>query len=128
MDQLTLLCPCCSNKAFKHCCAPYLSGTANAKTVKQLMRSRYCAFALGGYADYLIHTWHPSTAPDISDLSETGPEWVMLDVVGSEQNGNSGTVEFKAVYIDEEGHEAVHHEVSEFVRVKGKWYYVGQQL
>jgi uncharacterized protein YchJ len=36
-------------------------------------------------------------------------------------------VEFKAADIDEDGNEAVYHELSAFVREQGKWYQVEQK-
>lgn len=118
-------CPCCSGKPFKQCCAPFLSGT-NPKTVKQLMRSRYSAFALGGHGEHLLRTWHPTVVPDLSasDLDEITTEWVKLEVLRSGQTGDTGIVEFRASFIDGDGIEKVHHEISRFVREKGLWYYL----
>ena len=48
-------CACGSGKLFSNCCSPFLSGKALPKTVKQLMRSRYAAFALSGYGQYLLN-------------------------------------------------------------------------
>ena len=116
-------CPCCSGKMFRHCCAPFLSGTAKPKTVKQLMRSRYCAFALGGHGEYLLRTWHPDTAPPVSadELSAADTEWTGLEIVHSSQRGDSGSVEFRAHFIDEQGAARIHHEHSQFTRSRGQW-------
>lgn len=119
-------CPCCSGKQFKVCCGPFLSGNATPRTVKQLMRSRYCAFALGGYGEYLLHTWQPQAAPDISaeELGAADVIWTGLQIVNSTQHGDSGTVEFKATFVDEHGKPQIHHENSLFARTAGQWQYV----
>ncbi|HSG62441.1 MAG TPA: SEC-C metal-binding domain-containing protein, partial [Pseudomonadales bacterium] len=52
--NLKNLCPCGSNKPFAKCCDRFLSGAQHAKTPEQLMRSRFSAFFLGGYGQYLL--------------------------------------------------------------------------
>jgi SEC-C motif-containing protein len=93
------------------------------------MRSRYSAYALGGYGDYLLETWLPSDAMDLSAaaLSVRSTTWVGLTVLSKSQQGETGFVEFEAAYLDEAGQRAVHHEKSVFSRVKGRWYYVSEE-
>jgi len=119
-------CPCCSGKAFAVCCAPYLDGKSTPRTVKQLMRSRYTAFALGGQGDYLLRTWHPRTAPAISAqaLGQADTQWTGLEIIASQQRGDHGVVEFRASLIDAAGESAVHHETSTFLREGGRWLYL----
>jgi SEC-C motif domain protein len=119
-------CPCSSGKIFAVCCAPYLEGRSNPRTVKQLMRSRYSAFALGGHGDYLLQTWHPRTAPAVSaqDLGRADTLWTGLQIVDSQQRGNQGMVEFRASFLDADGKPDVHHEKSSFVREGGRWFYL----
>jgi SEC-C motif-containing protein len=50
------VCVCDSQKPYAHCCQPFLSGCKQTKTPVQLMRSRFSAFALGGYGSYLLRT------------------------------------------------------------------------
>jgi SEC-C motif-containing protein len=121
-----MLCPCCSGKPFKQCCGPFLSGQQHARTVKQLMRSRYCAFALGDYGDYLLATWHPSTRPDINaeDLGRRDTQWILLEVLESDQQGDKGTVTFCAHWRDESQQQHTHREHSRFERIAGRWYYL----
>ena len=82
------LCICGSGKLFFKCCAPLLKGTHPAKTPEQLMRSRYSAYALGGYGDYLLETWFPATAKGLTveALSLRTCEWVELEVLDKSQN------------------------------------------
>ncbi len=118
-------CPCCSDKPFAKCCQPYLDGKQTAKTVKQLMRSRFSAYTLGGFGQYLHDTWHPNYRKGLTpnSLSQRTCDWQSLEVLQSKQEGDKGGVEFRAKYIDEKGELLYHHEISVFVRVKGRWYY-----
>ena len=125
------LCPCSSNKIYKQCCGRFLLGLNTPKTVQQLMRSRFTAYALGGQGDYLLATWHPDTRPPFSaselsarELPVRKVNWQRLEVLASEQHGDQGTVEFKATFVDSSGSAATHHELSRFVRMAGKWLYV----
>jgi len=119
-------CPCCSGKSFAHCCQPFLTGKAKPRTVKQLMRSRYTAYATGGYGDYLLATWVPSNRPKESaqSLSLKTVDWQGLTILDSSQQGNKGAVDFEARYLDANGQEQIHREQSVFLRHKGAWYYV----
>lgn len=70
-------CICGKLKPFAKCCGRVLSGEKDAKTPEQLMRSRFSAYALGGYGDYLISTWLPSSAKGltVSELSKKTVDW-----------------------------------------------------
>jgi SEC-C motif-containing protein len=118
-------CRCDSGKPFARCCGPFLSGREQARTPKQLMRSRYTAYALGGHGDYLMKTWHPGTVGPLSAeiLDEVTLDWRGLEILDEDQKGDRGRVDFKATYVDEAGNSHVHHEHSAFLRVKGKWLY-----
>lgn len=120
------LCRCDSGKPFARCCGPILSGKEQARTPKQLMRSRYTAYALGGHGDYLLKTWHPSTLGPLSAeiLDEVTLDWRGLEILDEDQKGDRGRVDFKATYVDADGKSHIHHEHSAFLRVKGKWLYV----
>ena len=115
-----------SGKSFKQCCERFLNGNEIAKTPKQLMRSRYSAYALGGYGDYLLSTWLPEMTQGLTAeaLSEKTINWVRLEVINNNQKGDDGYVEFKAYYKDESGLEKAHHEKSTFKRMNRQWYYV----
>lgn len=88
------------------------------------MRSRYSAFALM-LPDYLLATWHPSTRPVELELDEA-IVWKNLEIVRTEAGGpfdKAGIVEFTARY-GLLGQREYQHEVSDFVREGGRWYYL----
>lgn len=121
-------CPCLSGDTYGACCARYhrgLTAGVHAPTAKDLMRSRYSAFAVGD-AGYLWETWHPSTRPAELDLDDDTIVWRRLDILRAERGGpfdDKGVIEFEARYRsgDERG---LLHEISRFVREDGRWYYV----
>ncbi len=89
---------------------------------ESLMRSRYSAFVLDLRA-YLLETWHPSTRPAQIEAPEPGLKWLGLEVKKAALlDADRGTVEFVA---RSKWGGRVHrlHEVSEFVRQEGRWYY-----
>ena len=129
-------CPCRALEAtaatYADCCGRWHDGFAagdRAPTPEALMRSRYSAYALAqgrgpttrAVLEYLMQTWHPSTAP--GDL-ELGPlKWTGLEIVHEETQGDAGVVEFVAHYkVNGKGEKL--HEVSRFVRQDGAWRYV----
>ncbi len=124
------LCVCGSKKEYSLCCEPFLTGAVKVKTVRQLVRSRYAAYAFGGKAEYLLQTWHPSTASNIKavELNTSKFRWDSLEILGHQQKGDLGQVEFIARYKDDEGEDHVHHELSLFQRLKGVWYYLDGQV
>ena len=52
------------------------------------MRSRYSAYVLG-LLDYLLATWHPSTAP--GDLELDAVKWLGLEVKAAAAQGDAGS-------------------------------------
>ena len=118
-------CPCCSEKTFAKCCDPFLSGKRIPKTPKQLMRSRFAAYAIGDHGQYLMETWHPaySRGNTANSLSMKTHDWRSLKVLQAGQEGDRGGVEFVADYVDPKGVLQRHHEISVFVRHKGRWFY-----
>ncbi|MBU6455279.1 MAG: zinc chelation protein SecC [Cyanobacteria bacterium REEB67] len=60
-------CPCDSQIAYHKCCRPYHLGEA-APTPLALMRSRYCAYALG-LVDYVIKTTDPANKSYTKDTA-----------------------------------------------------------
>lgn len=126
MSEQHHLCPCGSHKRLSACCGAFHAGKATPRTARQLMRSRYSAFALGGLGDYLLQTWHPKTRPAVSaaELSARDTDWVKLEVIDSQQQADTATVEFKAYWRDSDGQLQLHHETSRFVRLTGRWLYV----
>ncbi len=123
-------CVCGSKKAFSHCCEPLLTGKSKAKTIRQLVRSRYAAYALGGQKKYLMQTWHPATAENlkVAELDTGSLQWQSLEIVSYQQKGDLGHAEFIACYIDEDGDKKEHHEISVFRRFKGVWFYLDGKI
>jgi SEC-C motif-containing protein len=120
-------CPCESGQTYADCCAVWHNGlqkSAHAPTPESLMRSRYSAYALG-MIDYLLATWHPSTAPGELELQPV--KWLGLEVRHAQTTGDAGVVEFIARYRDN-GRGMRLHEISRFVRESGRWTYIdGEQ-
>ncbi len=88
------------------------------------MRSRYTAFVLG-LEEYLLQTWHPETRPATLNLNEDPPiKWLGLQVKQAKViSETSATVAFVARY-KVAGKADRLHELSQFVRIAGCWYYV----
>ena len=88
------------------------------------MRSRYSAYVLGRI-NYLLATWHPSTAPGELELSPV--KWLGLEVRQAQTSGDAGVVEFVA-RCRAAGRAQRLHETSRFVRQDGRWYYIDGQM
>lgn len=117
-------CPCLSGLPYEECCGPLHRGGALPPTAERLMRSRYPAYAVGD-SDYLLATWHPSTRPATLTL-DPDIRWYRLDIVRRTRGGmldSEGVVEFEAHYRTSRGRGS-QHEVSEFIRSEGRWFYV----
>ena len=125
-------CPCGSGVDFSECCEKFHKGTL-APTAESLMRSRYSAFAKNNIK-YIGETHIPGTEDfDESEAQEwaTGSTWKKLEIVKTFQGNedhDKGVVEFKAYYSDSEGKDYCHHEISDFVKQDGKWFYVDGQI
>lgn len=89
------------------------------------MRSRYSAYVLG-LLDYLLASWHPSTAP--GDFSLEPVKWLGLEVLAASSQGDVGVVEFVARYRNSLGRAERLHELSRFVREAGQWFYLDGQF
>jgi SEC-C motif domain protein len=98
-------CYCGSQKNYKDCCHPFMTGASKPETPEQLMRSRYSAFCIKDI-EYLISTHHPSKrqANERDLLSKTIQEtqWLGLKILKTEMDPDdphTGFVEFAAFYI-----------------------------
>jgi SEC-C motif-containing protein len=120
-------CPCGAGQPYVDCCGAWHAGLAegvHAPTPEALMRSRYSAYVLG-LIDYLLATWHPSTAPGELELPPL--KWLGLELRHAQATGDAGVVEFVARCRD--GGQAQRlHETSRFVREEGRWYYIDGQM
>ena len=122
------ICPCGSGRPFGDCCAPYIQGKSLPPTAEALMRSRYTAFARQEMP-YLASTLHPSQRHDYDEAGATRwareSDWEGLEIIEVSQdpaNANRGSVEFRASY-RMNGVKHVHHELAEFRRTDGVWYF-----
>lgn len=87
------------------------------------MRSRYSAYALG-LINYLLATWHPSTAPGELELPPV--KWIDLEVRRTETSADAGIVEFIA-RCRVSGRAQRLHETSRFTKQDGRWLYIDGQ-
>lgn len=122
-------CPCGRPATYADCCGRYHHGplALMAPDPESLMRSRYSAFVKDERA-YLLDTWHPSARPAVIEPPEPGLQWLGLDVKRAELHGpDRGLVEFVArSKLGGRAHRL--HEISEFVREGGRWFYLRAQV
>lgn len=120
-------CPCESGLTYVECCGLWHGGFDEgrfAPSAEALMRSRYSAYVLG-LIDYLLATWHGSTAPGELELATV--KWLGLEVLHAQESGDAGVVEFVARLRDN-GRGQRLHEISRFVREDGRWFYIDGQI
>ena len=122
-----MLCPCSSQIEFNDCCEPILNGEP-ALTAEKLMRARYTAYTQVNM-DFVTQTHDPSTLKK-TDMQENKAwaektDWLGLEILSTEkglEDDDWGKIEFKAKYsTDKES--GTHHEISEFNKKKGIWYF-----
>ncbi len=126
-------CPCMSGKSYADCCEKIIKGTEKAKTPEALMRARYSAYAKVE-VDFIVNSTH-SIQRDSNDREEIRrwsekSDWESLEILNTGKGGKddeTGTVEFVARYRDR-GVAMEHHEVAEFRREKGDWYFYDGKL
>ena len=126
-------CPCDSGSSYATCCEPFLKGTAKAPTAEKLMRSRYCAFTLADI-DYIEKSTDPSMRSTFDRAGTTEwakqSEWLGLKIVSTEAGGEkdkTGQVEFIVSY-NFNGERQDHHELSEFKKRDGQWFFLDGKL
>lgn len=94
-----MLCPCHSQQTYTNCCEPFHKNTQKARTPEQLMRSRYCAYALK-LSQYIFDTYHSDKQADLSlgELEEwaKATTWLKLEV----SKTSDTTVTFIATYAE----------------------------
>ncbi len=123
-------CYCCSGKEFADCCQPFIDGNAKPQIAEELMRSRFSAYAVCA-VEYLLRSTHPSTrkfynADEIENWAKSN-RWQSLEIIAKtegEAKDKTGTVEFKAHFLDAENKPQIHHEHSNFRKELGKWFFV----
>lgn len=122
-------CPCQSGKSYSECCRRYHDGE-KATTCKDLMRSRYSAYALHLFR-YLMDTTHPKNIHFVEDRDSwriqilefvEGTEFLGVDIINWTEEADEGTVTFRARLM--RGAEDISfREKSYFVREEGQWFY-----
>lgn len=125
-------CPCGSNDEFDACCGPIIAGSP-AETPEALMRSRFSAFVKGNI-DHIENT-HATEVRDTFNRSAAestahSVEWVGLEIMDTSEGGaedETGKVEFQARF-KQDGELQVHHELSNFKREDGNWFYVDGKM
>lgn len=127
-------CSCKSGKKYKKCCKSFHDGIL-PKTSLELMRSRYCAFALNN-TDYIINTTHPlnndftpnrdAWAEGISSFS-LNTDFNNLEIIDFIDGKTESYVTFKATLKQEED-DISFTEKSKFLKENGKWLYVNGEF
>lgn len=126
-------CPCGSEKDYQKCCEVYHSGKKTPETAEILMRARYAAFAKN-QVKFIGESHIPGTSDfDEAEATEwaTSSKWKGLEIINTQQGGeehNTGSVEFKALYSDKDDKDYLHHEISIFKKIDGKWFYEDGQI
>lgn len=121
-------CPCGSEKNYDECCELLISGKAEAETAELLMRSRYSAYVMDEI-DHVFNTTHQDQRGQFnreeSEAWARKTDWHSLEICRTEAGGaddETGLVEFIARYRNK-GKLAHHHEVAEFRKEDGKWFF-----
>mgnify|MGYP003307408249 CR=1 FL=1 len=129
----TELCPCGSGKKYDECCGAIISGAKSAASPEDLMRARYTAFTKGE-VDFIYNTIAAEKREEndragIEQWSKNS-KWLGLEIHNTKidsENPDIGFVEFTATYI-ERGIKLPHHELAEFHKINGVWFFYDGQL
>lgn len=122
------LCCCQSKLAYEDCCKPFHTYRRIPATAEALMRSRYSAYVLH-LIDYIVETTAPAQQLLLNKV-EIGQwsretDWLDLDVHCHRLVGKKhAQVEFTAHWQDANGQEHQHNELSAFVNIDGRWYFI----
>lgn len=118
-------CPCGSGKSYSSCCEPYISGKKTAPGPEELMRARYSAY-VKKEIDFIVSTHSPEKLHLLDRKSTESwakeSEWLGLEIIRTESANDEGVVEFVAKFRQDDT-DYDHHEVSNFVKSDGKWYF-----
>lgn len=128
--------------AYSECCQPYHDTLeehndkiheVKAESAERLMRTRYSAFVLQKSA-YIVETTLPAQQEmlDLKSIESWAREtnWVGLEIVRhtAKIGKRHAQVEFKAFYTQSkgqpDGQQAAHHELSSFVQIDERWYFL----
>lgn len=126
-------CPCQSGKTYGACCQ--IAHQGKAPTALALMRSRYCAYALG-LVDYIVRTTHPLNREAAKSLEERKKEieqfckstdFKGLKILDVQERETKSTVTFTAL-MSQAGKDFTFTEKSTFEKVLGSWLYLSGEF
>ena len=124
-------CPCGSQKKYKKCCKPFHDNITFPKTALDLMKSRYCAYALEK-SEYIIFTTHKDNGDFKSDVKSWNEDildfckntnFEKLEILEFIDSIEESFVTFKATLL-QHNNDASFCEKSRFLKIDGKWLYV----
>jgi len=124
------VCPCGSKKKYKKCCSIYHKG-ALPPTALLLMKSRYCAYAIGD-SSYIIKTTHP----DNPDYTTDTKSWEKSITQFTQQTEFLGLEILEFIEGEEEAFVTFNaqlssgdlKEKSRFLKVGTQWLYMDGEL
>lgn len=127
---MSMLCPCYSQRNYRHCCEPFHKQKKIPETAVELMRSRYSAYAMG-LADYIISTTHPHH-PSYSENKDLwkkqiiafseGTKFADLKILDFSSEEDIAYVTFHAILF-QGSKDVSFKEKSCFLKEKGRWFY-----
>ena len=124
-------CPCGSTKKYKKCCKTFHDNISIPKTALELMKSRYCAYAVSN-ANYIISTSHEKNIDFSTDLNSwkkdilsfcTNTKFEKLEIIDFIEDEIESFVTFKA-YLFQNNQDVSFVEKSRFLKENDKWFYV----
>ncbi len=125
-------CPCGTGKEYAECCEPIITGSRITETAEGLMRSRYTAY-VKAEVSYIIKSTHPDKQKDYDEKAiqdwSTKSDWLGFELINAargQAEDNEGQIEFIAWY-RQKGDRQKHHEIANFSKVDGKWYFVDSE-
>jgi SEC-C motif-containing protein len=118
---------------YPECCRLLITGEKPADTAEQLMRARYSAYVMKEL-DYIRTSLHPEHRSDFDEKSSRAwaerAQWHGMAVqktTGGGPDDSDGQVEF-TVSFTENGVKQDHHELSDFRKKDGLWYFVSGKV
>ena len=128
-------CPCGSLIKYKKCCKPFHENIKTPINALELMKSRYCAYAIEK-SEYIILTTHQNNRDfntdtkawnnDILDFSKN-TKFEKLEILEFIDGQTESFVTFKA-NITQNKQDVSFIEKSRFVKENGKWQYIDGQF
>lgn len=130
-----MTCPCSSGIAYLECCHPFHEGIKKPLTARQLMRTRFSAYALG-LTDYIMATTHPGYGAYHSNKKEwvkeillfsQGTTFRRLEILSDQEGEEEASVTFTA-YLNRGECDTTFTEISRFIKKEGSWLYADGKI